>query len=208
MYHMQTEEVRIGLVATLIGPYMDMGLDGIRGAEMAVAEFGGRIAGRPIVTFKESSNAIPASAVDATASLLDRKRVDFVIGPLSGNEGLAIRDYAKARPDKTFINGIAGTQDITLRDPAPNFFSFSTNGVQWMTGLGRYAYDVKGYRRVATLGEDYSYPHAQVSGFMLDFMQAGGTIARKIWVALGTTDFSAVIESIPRDIDALFVCLA
>src|SRR5215212_6342404 len=120
MFGMDTEEIRLGVVATLIGPYTDMGMDGVRGVEMAVSEFGGRVAGRPLIMLKESSNAIPASAVDATASLLDRKKVDFVVGPLSGNEGLAIRDYAKARPDKTFINGNAATQDITLRDSAPN----------------------------------------------------------------------------------------
>src|SRR5687768_12229970 len=144
---MSESEIRIGVVATLIGPYEEMGNDGLRGVELALDECRA-IAGKSITVIRESSNAIPSSAVDATASLLDRKKVDFVIGPLSGNEGLAVRDYAKTRPEKTFLNGVAAAQEITLRDAAPNYFSFNTNGVQWMAGLGRYVYERKGFRRV------------------------------------------------------------
>lgn len=201
-------EIRIGVIATLIGPLAPMGQEAIRGVELAVSEFGGQIAHKRIALVKESSNAIPDSATSAADKLLNEDGVDFIIGPLSGNEGLAMRDYAKRVPDKAFINGVSAAQDTTLRDPAPNFFSFSASGVQWIAGLGRYAYEERGYRRVATLAEDYSYPHGQVGGFLIEFCRAGGKIARKLWVALGKRDFSAIIAEIPDDIDALFVALA
>lgn len=200
-------ELKIGALATLVGPYAVMGEDSIRGAQLAIHEFGGQVSGRPIKLVTRGSNAIPDDAVEKLVNLLDIDRAEFVIGPLSGNEGLAIRDYAKTRPDKAFINGVAGAQDITLRDPAPNFFSFSTNGVQWMTGLGRYAYEVQGYRNVVTLAEDYSYPHGQVAGFMLEFCRAGGNVLNKYWVSLGTTDYSKVIADLPTGLDAIFVAL-
>jgi branched-chain amino acid transport system substrate-binding protein len=185
-----------------------MGQEGIRGVELAISEFGGEVAGKKLVLFKESSSAIPDSAVQAVHKLLNEDKVDFIIGPLSGNEGLAIRDYAKENIDKTFINGVSAAQDTTLRDPAPNFFSFSMNGVQWVAGLGRYAYEERGYRRIATLAEDYSYPYAQVGGFTIDFCRAGGKIVKKLWVALGKTDYSSVMAELPTDVDALFVALA
>src|SRR5258708_12168886 len=131
-----------------------------------------------------------------------------MVGPLSGNEGLAVRDYARSKPDKTFLNGCAATQDITLRNPAPNFFSFSTHGVQWMAGLGTHIYENLGYRRIVTVGEDYSYPHGQVGGLMLEFCAAGGRVVKKIWVYLGTTNYASAIAAIPADIDAIFVALA
>jgi branched-chain amino acid transport system substrate-binding protein len=68
-------------------------------------------------------------------------------------------------------------------------------------------YEKLGYRRVATLAEDYSYPHAQVGGFIIEFCQAGGKIVNKFWVALGKMDFSTIIAEMPADIDALFVAL-
>src|SRR5476649_1657497 len=157
--------IKIGAIATLIGPFATMGEDAMRGVDLALAEFSAGIGGKSIELLIESSNAIPESASDAAAFLIERKGVDLVIGPLSGNEGLAVRDYAKTRLDKTFINGVSASQDMTLRDAAPNFFSFSMNGVQWMTGLGSYVYHTLGYSRVVTLAQDYSYPHSQVGGF-------------------------------------------
>lgn len=205
---MAAQEVKIGIMATLLGPYAIMGQDGIRGAELAVAEFGGKIGERRLVLIQEATNAIPDSATSMAEELLYQEQVDFIVGPLSGNEGLAMREFARSHPYKAFINGNAAAQDITLRDPAPNFFSFSGNAVQWMAGLGDYVYNVLGYHRVATIAEDYSYPHTQIGGFMTEFGRIGGTVARKLWVSLGTVDYSAVLAGIPDDVDAVFVVLA
>src|SRR5579859_7846477 len=99
-----TDPLKIGVLSTLAGPFVVMGEDAMRGAELAVAEFGGAIGDRPIVLYKEGSNAIPESAIEATQQLIEGKDVDFMVGPLSGNEGLAVRDYARTRLDKTFLN--------------------------------------------------------------------------------------------------------
>ena len=40
--------------------------------------------------------------------LVEQDKVDFIIGPLSGSEGIAMRDFAKTIPDKVVINGISG----------------------------------------------------------------------------------------------------
>jgi branched-chain amino acid transport system substrate-binding protein len=205
---MAEQEIRIGALATLLGPFKAMGEDGIRGVELAIAEFGGEVAGLPINLIVEGTNAIPDNAQLGAQTLLDKHRVDFIIGPLSGNEGLAVRDFARIRPERAFLNGNAATQDITLRHAAPNFYHFGTHGVQWMAGLGSYAYETMGYRQVVTIAEDYSYPHGQVGGFMVEFCRAGGRVIGKFWVPLGTNDFSRIIEAIPPDIDAVFVALA
>ena len=130
-----------------------------------------------------------------------------LVGPLSGDEGLAVKDYAKTQPEVTFVNGTSAAQDTTLRDPAPNFFRFSTDGAQWMAGLGDYAFNTKGYKRVATVAEDYSFPYTQVFGFMAAFCKAGGKVPSKSWVPIGNKDFSSVIAAIPDDVDAIYVAL-
>lgn len=204
---MSTSEIKIGVLATLIGPYASMGEDGLRGLNVAINEFGGQVAGRKIAVFKESTNAMPEDAEMYADMLLNRQGVDFIIGPLSGNEGIAMRDFAKTRPDKAFINGVAGGQDITLRSPALNFFNFTSHGVQWMAGLAEYVYKVQGYKRVATIAEDYSYPHGQIAGFTLQYCKIGGKIVQKFWVSLGTTDYTDIINAMPKDIDAIFVAV-
>jgi len=204
---MATDEIKIGVLATLVGPFANSGQDAMRGFDMAVAEFGGEIAGKKIVAFKEGTNAMPEDAEAMADVLVTQNNIDLLIGPLSGNEGLAIRDFAKRHLDKTFLNGTAGAQDITLRNPAPNFFSFTSNGVQWISGLAEYVYAVKGYKQVVTLAEDYSFPHGQVAGFSIQFCKMGGKILKRYWVPLGTNDYSAVVADIPPEVDAIFLSL-
>ena len=202
----QGQPVKIGLLATLEGPFAAGGADGMRGAELAVKERGGVVAGRKIEIIKASSDAKPDVAVNATRKLVEQDKVDIMVGPLSGGEGIAVKDYAKTQPNITFINGSSGAQAATLVNPAPNFFRFNTEGAQWMMGLGKAAMD-KGYKRVMVIAEDYSFPYSQVQGFMTEFCRLGGKVPTKAWVPLGGKDYSSVIAKIPKDVDALLVVL-
>lgn len=199
--------IKIGLLATFEGPFTVLGQDGERGALTAIAEVNGMVAGKKIEIVKGSSDASPDSAVRAARKLVEQDGVKVLVGPLSGDEGIAVKDYAKTQPQVTFINGTSAAQDTTLRDPAPNFFRFSTDGAQWMAGVGTYAFNEKGYKKIATVAEDYSFPYTQVFGFMAEFCKAGGKVPSKSWVPIGNKDYSSVIAAIPDDVDAIFVAL-
>jgi branched-chain amino acid transport system substrate-binding protein len=202
----QQPPVKIGLLATLEGPFAAGGADGMRGAELAVRQRGGVVAGRKIELIKASSDAKPDVAVNATRKLVEQDKVDIMVGPLSGSEGIAVKDYSKTQPNITFINGSSGAQATTLVNPSPNFFRFNTEGAQWMVGLGKAALD-KGYKRVMVIAEDYAFPYSQVQGFMTEFCRLGGRVPIKAWVPLGGKDYASVIARIPKDIDALVVIL-
>jgi len=119
-----------------------------------------------------------------------------------------MKDYAKQVPDKTFVNGSSAAQDTTFRDPAPNFFRFSTDGAQWQAGLGKYAFENKGYKKTFLISEDYGFPYSQVQGFMASYCAKGGKVIDKAWVPLGTKDYSAVVSNLPTSgIDAIYVAL-
>ena len=202
----QGQPVKIGLLATLEGPFAAGGADGMRGAELAVKQRGGTVAGRKIEVIKASSDAKPDVAVNATRKLVEQDKVDIMVGPLSGGEGIAVKDYAKTQPNTTFINGASGAQATTLVNPASNFFRFNTEGAQWMVGLGKAAMD-KGYKRVMIIAEDYAFPYSQVQGFMAEYCRLGGKVPLKAWVPLGGKDYSSVIARIPKDVDAMLVVL-
>ena len=203
----QDDTIKIGTIATLEGAFATLGQDGMRGVRMALAEFDNEIAGRKIELISESSNASPDSAVQAARKLVENDEVDIVIGPLSGSEGIALRDYSKTQPQVTFFNGASAAQSTTLREPSENFFRFSTDGAQWMAGLGEYVYEEKGWESVAIVAEDYSFPYSQVMGFLLDYCRLGGTTAERFWVPIGTSDYSSIVYSIPQSVDAIYVAL-
>ncbi len=206
---MAQDTIKMGALATLEGAFTVLGEDSMRGVQMALAEFNSMGGGKKIELITGSSNASPDSAIRAARKLVEQDGVQILVGPLSGSEGLAVKDYAKTQPNVTFLNGSSAAQDTTLREPAENFFRFSTEGAQWMAGLGEYAYNEKGYRSVAVLAEDYSFPYTQVFGFLEPFCRLGGKspVDARFWVPIGNKDYSSVIAALPDDVDAIYVAL-
>jgi branched-chain amino acid transport system substrate-binding protein len=200
------ETLKIGLLSNLEGPFAVPGQDGYRGADMALKEKNGMAGGKKIEFVKLSSDATPDKAVAMTRKAVEQDKVQVMIGPLSGDEGIAVKNYAKTKPDITFVNGSSGAQATTLADPAANFYRFNSEGAQWMVGLGEHAL-AKGYKKMFLISEDYGFPYSQVQGFMASYCAKGGKVVDKAWVPLGTKDYASVIAKIPKDIDALFVVL-
>ena len=196
--------IRIGSITTLEGPFATGGQDAYRTMEMAFEEIDYQINGHQIEWIRESSDATPDVALARARKLIEQDEVDIIIGPLSGAEGIALRDYSRTLDGKTIVNGSSGAADTTLRDPSPNFFRFNTEGTQWMAGLGTYAYEEMGAEHVALVAADYAFPYAQVFGFMHEYCEAGGAVT-KLWSPLNTTDFSSIIAQIPEDADAVLL---
>jgi branched-chain amino acid transport system substrate-binding protein len=201
------DKIKVGFFSTLEGPYTALGEDGQRGFDLALMQHKNKAGGKELEIIRGSSDASPDSALRAAKKLVEQDKVDILVAPLSGSEGIALRDYAKTQPQVTVINGCSGALETTYVSPAPNFFRFNIDGAQMHKGLGQYIYDVKKYKKIATVGEDYSFVYTQVFGLALDYCPRGGEITKRIWVPLGTKDFGSVIASIPDDVDAIYLGL-
>lgn len=203
----QDKTLKVGGLATLEGVFAKNGEDSMRGIDVALREYKHTAGGYKIELIKASSDAKPDTAIRAARKLIEQDGVKILVGPLSGSEGLAMKDFAKTKPEITFINGTSAAQDTTLRDPAPNFFRFWTDGAQWSWGLGEYVVKAKGWKKIATIAEDYSFPYTLMLGFALDYCGNGGKIVDRKWVPLGTKDYASVIAALPTDVDAIYVAL-
>lgn len=201
------EKLKIGVLATLSGALTSGGEDGVRGAQLALKQRGGKIAGREVEFIIAATDASPDSALRAARKLVEQDKVQLILGPLSGSEGIAMRDYSKTVPNVTVVDASSGALETTYVNPSPNYFRFNSNGAMWMAGLGEYVFKDKGYKKLAVIGEDYSFPYTQVFGFALGYCKAGGQIVQRQWVPLGTKDFGSVIANIPDDVDAVFLGL-
>jgi branched-chain amino acid transport system substrate-binding protein len=167
---------------------------------------GAKVAGKDVeIVGYGCSDATADKAIEETRRLMEQEDADVLVGPLSGDEGIAVANYAKEHPDKTFINGIAGAQDATLKVRAPNFFRFHPDGAQWSAGLGDYAYNELGWKKAAIIGDDYSFPYTSLAGFVAEYCAIGGQIPKRVWAPLGEKDYSSYISQIPKDVDGLYV---
>lgn len=201
----QDETIKLGILVALEGAFAEGGADGVRNVELALQQAGYTAGGKPIEIVVAPTDTTPDTTVRQARKLIEQDEVDIIIGPLSGSEGIAMRDFAKTIPDKTVINGISGALETTWVDPAENFFRFNLDGAQWGAGLGTYVVEEKGWTRVATVAADYSFGYTNFLGFAVDFCRAGGEIVERFWVPLGSSDFGGVIASLPDDVDAIYL---
>ncbi|ESR25814.1 hypothetical protein N177_1149 [Lutibaculum baratangense AMV1] len=208
--HAQEETIHFGDLATLEGPFAEPGKDGLRGMELAFEEFDWNIAGKKIEFTSASSDGNPDVALASARRLVEQDDVDIMVGPLSGSEGIRLAQYAKEHPDTTFLNGGSAAIETTLVDPAENFYRFNTEGAQWTAPLGRYLVEERGWDNIVIVSEDYSFPYAQIFGFMATCCEAGGKVSAKHFIPLGTKDYSSVIAQLPLEpngVDGMFVVL-
>jgi branched-chain amino acid transport system substrate-binding protein len=213
-------DIKIGVLTTCGGPFATFEGESLSGAKYALIKGAGgkadgqeaqdqvtdaTIGGKSIAVSYGCSDATPDKAVSEARRLVENVGVQILLGPLSGDEGVAVANYAKSVPDVTFVNGTSGAQSTTLVEKAPNFFRFGGDGAQWMAGLGTYAYNELGWRKVAILGEDYSYPYTQAAGFVSEFGSLGGEVTARTWVPLTQTDWSSPVAQLPRDVDGVLL---
>ena len=140
----------------------------------------------------------PALALKETRRLMDQLRADVMIGPLSGDEAVAIANWAKANPQKTVIIGTAGSQDPTMQIAPKNLFRYHGDGAQWNAGLGEILYKRLGWRTAALIGDDYSFPWTSAAGIVADFCGIGGRITKRVWTPPQGGDYAPFIRQLPR----------
>ena len=212
--------IKIGILTTCGGPFAPFEAESYSGAKYALVKWahgkpagkspqstvnGATVAGHPVKISFGCSDATPDKAVAEARRLVESVKVNILLGPLSGDEGIAVANYAKTQPKIVFVNGTSGAQSTTLSVKAKNFFRFGGDGAQWMAGLGTYASKTLHWKTAAILGEDYSYPYTQAAGFIKEFCALGGNVTKRIWVPLGTTDWSSFVSQLPRNVDGVLL---
>jgi branched-chain amino acid transport system substrate-binding protein len=216
--------IKIGVLSDCQGAFGSFDNQDLAGVVAALSEYagakpknpnkprdgwtGGEINGHPLkLVGVGCSNDKADTAIKETRRLVEQLGADIMIGPLSGDESIAVANYAKQHPDKTFVDGSAGAQDTTLKVQAPNFFRFNGDGAQWNAGLGDLAYNKLGWRKVATIADDYSFGWTSLAGFIAEFCAVGGQVTKRVFPPLNTTDYSSYAQQLPSDVDGYFVAV-
>ena len=138
-----------------------------------------------------------ATAIKETRRLMQQLKADVMVGPLSGDEAVAIANWAKANPAKTIIVGTAGSQDPTMQIAPKNLFRYFGDGAQWNAGVGEIAYKKLGWRNAAIIMDDYAFGWTSAAGMIADFCAVGGKITKRVFPPLNNADYAAFIRQLP-----------
>jgi branched-chain amino acid transport system substrate-binding protein len=197
---MAADAVKVGLVLTLSGPPAALGQQARNGFELALKELGGKLGGLPAEVVVVDDELKPDAAVTRVKGLLERDKVDFVVGPTFSNVLMAI---AKPVTDSNtiLISPNAGPSALAGKGCSPLFFATSYQNDQNHQVLGEVAQN-RGYKRVYLLAPNYQAGKDAIAGFKRAFK---GEIVAESYVPLNTLDFQSELTNVAAmQPDALF----
>ena len=116
------EKLKIGLLLTLSGPSAVLGQQARDGFQLAMKDLGGKLGGREAEVIVVDDELKPDVAVTKVKGLLERDKVDFVVGPIFSNVAVAV--HKPIVDAKTFyISTNAGPSNLAGKSCSP-FFSW------------------------------------------------------------------------------------
>jgi branched-chain amino acid transport system substrate-binding protein len=194
------EKLKIGLIVTLSGPAAALGAQVRDGFNLAVKDLGNKMGGRDVEVIVVDDEQKPDAAVTKVKGLIERDKVDFVVGPIFSNILLAI--HRPVIDNKTFlISPNAGASSYAGKACSPFFYVTSYQNDQVHAVLGKVAQD-RGYKRVYVLEPNYQAGKDSAAGFKLEYK---GEITEESYVPLGTLDFQVELSKIAaQKPDAVF----
>jgi branched-chain amino acid transport system substrate-binding protein len=197
------DKLKIGLLTTLSGPAAALGIQQRNGFELALKTMGNKLGGRDVELIVQDDELKPDVAVSKAKAMVERDKVDFVVGPIFSNVLIAM---IKPVTDSGafLISPNAGTSNFAGKDCNANLFVTSYQNDQVHEVLGKYAQD-QGMKKVYLIAPNYQAGKDSLAGFKRYFK---GQIADEVYVPLGTLDYSGELAKIAAaGPDAIFAFL-
>src|SRR5438034_3201556 len=203
----QTQKVRVGLMLPYTGTYAQLGVAITNGFKLAVAERGNKLGGRELEYFTVDDEAEPAKAPENTNKLVQRDKVDVLVGTVHSGVQMGMVKIAKENNTLMIIPN-AGLDAATGALCAPNIFRTSFSNWQPSYPMGKVLAD-RGVRNVVSLAWKYGAGEEAIAGFTEGFIKAGGKSVRGLWIPFPNVEFQALLTEIASlKPDAVFVFFA
>jgi branched-chain amino acid transport system substrate-binding protein len=192
----QSGPIKIGFPTPLTGAFSAEAQDQARAAQLAVKEFNdaGGFQGRQVELLVRDDKLNPGEAATRALELIEKDKVDFIVGSLSAATQLSINAVTRER--KMIFNSISQSDAINeAKDWSPYTFHEALNPHMTAGAVGRHAFPKYG-KRVVYLTADYAYGHEMVRGFERVGKALGATTLADIRHPLGAADYSSFLPRI------------
>jgi len=204
------ENVKIGLDNPLTGPFAAVGKNELIGCQLAVEQINakGGILGRKVdLLVEDSTSGESAVAVQKANKLIERDKVDFLLGNINSALAQAMANVSFEKKVFHIVPGghtdsVTGTQCHWNVFRVCNTTRMETNSVSklLLTNYGKKWYFIT---------TDYAFGRSLQDGFEASLKVAEGTKLGADFTPLGTTDFSAnLIKAQSTKPDAIILLLA
>jgi branched-chain amino acid transport system substrate-binding protein len=198
--------ITVGLLSPTTGAVAAAGTDMKNGWDLWFRLNGGTVAGRRIETIHEDTAGDPTTALTKARRLVEQEGAKILSGPLLANEGYALAGYVKETADLVALNPVASSDDLSQRKRVRTYIRAGG----WQSSTPVHAAGVwaaeRGWKKVATLCNDYAFGYENCAGFVNTFSDNGGQVVKQLYAPLGTSDYSSYVAQIdPEEVDGVFV---
>jgi branched-chain amino acid transport system substrate-binding protein len=184
--------VKIGFITDMSGLYADIdGQGGLEAIRMAVADFGGKVNGKPIqILYADHQNKADIAASRAR-EWFDREGVEAVIGGTNSATALSTNQVAGEK-HKVYINIGAGADTLTNEQCTPYTVHYAYDTTALAKGTGS-AITKQGGKTWYFLTADYAFGKALEKN-TADVVKAnGGQVLGEVRHPLSASDFSSFL---------------
>jgi branched-chain amino acid transport system substrate-binding protein len=184
--------VKIGVLTDMSGVYSQIGGKGtLVAVEMAVADFGGKVLGKPIQVISADHQNKADIASTKAREWFDTGKVDMVTGLLNSACALAVQKIGAEKKRITMNTG-AGSTDLTNKDCTPygihyvydNYALANVAGSEIVNHGGKSWYFITA---------DYAFGHSLEKNTSNFVQKLGGKILGSVRHPLSSADFSSYL---------------
>jgi branched-chain amino acid transport system substrate-binding protein len=204
----QQESLRLGFLSVRTGALAAGGRQMEEGIQLFLKERNYTLAGRKVELFIVDTGGNPAGAKTKTQELIEHNRVQVIIGPLATFEALAIDDYIRDAKVPLITPTSAAQNDLAQQKKNDYVLHAVGTAAQPMHVLGDYAARKLGYKRVATIADDFTYGHEGEAGFQHAYEDSGGKVVQKLWSPLNAVEYGTYVGQIKPNVDAIYAGFA
>jgi branched-chain amino acid transport system substrate-binding protein len=190
----QGAPLRVGFMLPYTGTYAALAKN-IDGAfRQYVAEKGDKLGGRALEYVTVDDQAEPSKATDNMNKLVDRDKVDVVIGTVHSGVQMAMVKIAR-ESGKLMIIPNAGADDATRAACAANIFRTSFSNWQPSFPMGKVMAEA-GHKTAMTITWKYAAGEEDVRAFKEGFGAAGGQVVGELYVPFPEVEFQSFLTQI------------
>ena len=155
----QNAPLKIGLLTVKTGPLAAGGIHFEEGISSFLKDKNFTLSGRKIDLIVADTGGNPAGAKNKAQEVVERDKVDIVLGPFAAFELLATVDYLAQAKMPTLA--FAGAEDVTQRKANPYLTRTSYTSAQCLYPLADYVINEMKLKRAATMGDDFAFGYEQ-----------------------------------------------
>jgi branched-chain amino acid transport system substrate-binding protein len=184
--------VKIGVLTDMSSLYADAtGKGSLAGVEMAVADYGGKVKGKPVVVISADHQNRPDVGMNIARNWYDNDKVDAIFDVPTSSVALPIAALTREK-NKIFMNSGAGTSDLTGTACSPNTVHWTYDTYALSNVAGR-AMVKRGEDTWFFITADYAFGAALERDAAAIVKETGGTVVGDVRHPLNSSDFSSYL---------------